>query len=55
MVARARAAEEIPPTRPFDIDVAVERLREAVRDLPKAAMFALADEGYDSLFEQLVA
>src|SRR3954447_14793653 len=41
--------------RPFDIDVAVERLREAVRPFPNAAMFALADEGYRSTFEQLVA
>jgi endonuclease-3 len=55
MAVRQRAAEEIPPTRPFDIDLAMERLREAVKDLPKAAMFVLADEGYDSLFEQVVA
>jgi endonuclease-3 len=55
MAVRQRAAEEIPPTRPFDVDVAIERLREAVRPLPKAAMFALADEGYSSLFEQVVA
>jgi len=41
--------------RPFDIDVAMERLREAVSPLPKAAMFQLADEGFNSLFEQLVA
>lgn len=43
------------PARPFDIDLAIERLREAVRPLPKAAMFQLADEGFASLFEQLVA
>jgi endonuclease-3 len=47
-------ADDRPP-RPFDIEVAVERLREAVLPLPKAAMFQLAEEGYDSLFEQLVA
>jgi endonuclease III len=41
--------------RAFDIDLVVERLREAVRPLPKAAMFALAEEGFDSPFEQLVA
>ena len=40
---------------PFDIDVVVARVREAVRPLPKAAMFQLAEEGYDSPFEQLVA
>jgi endonuclease-3 len=55
MAVQQRAAQEIPPTRPFDVDVAVERLREAVRPLPKAAMFELADEGYASLFEQIVA
>ncbi len=55
MAVTPRAAEEIPPTRPFDVDDAVERLRQAVQHLPKAAMFALADEGYDSVFEQVVA
>jgi endonuclease-3 len=45
----------VPATRPFDIDLAIERLREAVQPLPKAAMFQLADEGFDSLFEQVVA
>ncbi|MCC7367384.1 MAG: endonuclease III [Chloroflexi bacterium] len=49
------AARDLPPTCRFDIDVAVERLRDAVRPLPKAAMFQLADEGHTSLFEQLVA
>lgn len=42
-------------TQSFDIDQAMERVREATRSLPKAAMFALADEGYDSPFEQLVS
>lgn len=41
--------------RPFDVDLAVERLREAVRPYPPAVMFALADEGFTSLFQQLVA
>ncbi len=39
----------------FDIDVAVERIRQAVRPYPPAAMFQLADEGYNSPFEQLIA
>lgn len=43
------------PKQPFDIDVVVERVREAVRPYPPAAMFALADEGYRTLFEQVVA
>lgn len=41
--------------QPFDIDVAMERIREAVRPFPKAAMFELRDDGYGSPFEQLVA
>jgi endonuclease-3 len=39
---------------PFDIDEAIQRIREAVRPFPKAAMFELAEEGFDSVFEQLV-
>ena len=39
---------------PFDIDEVFRRLRRAVADLPKAAMFALRDAGYGSPFEQLV-
>jgi endonuclease-3 len=41
--------------RPFDIDRALERIGEAVRPFPKAAMFELADEGFASTFELLVA
>jgi endonuclease-3 len=41
--------------RPFDVTVALRRIRRAVRPLPKAAMFALADEGHRSLFQQVVA
>jgi endonuclease-3 len=41
--------------RPFAIDVAVRRLRVAVRPFPKAALFQLAEEGYRSVFELLVA
>ena len=55
MAVKPRAADDLPQTRPFDVDLAVERLREAVRPLPKAAMFELADEGFDSVFEQVVA
>lgn len=40
---------------PFDIDHAVTLLRQAVRPFPKAAMFELADRGYRSPFQQLVA
>jgi endonuclease-3 len=43
------------PKRPFRIATALARIRHAVRPLPKAAMFALAELGHRSLFEQLVA
>jgi endonuclease-3 len=41
--------------KPFDIDLVMKRLRVAVEPYPPAAMFQLADEGYTSLFEQLIA
>lgn len=41
--------------RPFDIDEMIARIRAAVRPFPKAALFELAEEGYDTPFEQLVA
>lgn len=41
--------------KPFDIDVALARIEEAVEPFPKAALFELAEEGFDSPFEQLVA
>jgi len=40
---------------PFDIDEALAAVRQAVRDLPKAAMFELAERGFRSVFHQLVA
>ena len=39
----------------FDIDVAIKRIREAVSPYPKAALFELAAEGFDSPFELLLA
>lgn len=44
-----------PEKRPFDIDQAILRIREAVRPFPKAALFELAEEGFRSPFEQLIA
>src|SRR5215831_8579812 len=41
--------------RPFDIDLAVTRIREVIRPFPQAALFALAEEGFNSPFELLVA
>jgi endonuclease-3 len=41
--------------RPFDIDVAMKAIREAVKPYPKAAMFELRDDGYGTPFQQLIA
>lgn len=41
--------------KPLDIGLAIRRIRTAVRPWPKAALFQLADEGFTSAFEQLVA
>jgi endonuclease III len=43
------------PKRPFDVDVAFARLREAVRPYPPAMLFELAEAGHNSPFEVLVA
>lgn len=40
---------------PFDIDIVMDRVQEAVRPFPKAALFELAGESYRSPFEQLIA
>jgi endonuclease III len=44
-------AEKIP----FDIDVALERIADAIRPFPPAALFELADAGFASVFQQVVA
>ena len=41
--------------RRFDIHLAIERVREAVRPFPKAMLFQLYAEGHRSAFEILVA
>ena len=35
--------------RPFDVDLAFKRIRDAVGSFPKAALFELADEGFNSI------
>jgi endonuclease-3 len=44
-----------PAKRPFDTDEMLRRIAAAVAPYPKAAMFELADAGYTTVFEQLVA
>jgi endonuclease-3 len=43
------------PNQPFDINIALERVQNAVQPYPKAAMFALADAGYTTPFQQLIS
>jgi len=40
--------------REFDLDDMIARIRVAVAPFPKAAMFELAERGYDSVFHVLV-
>jgi endonuclease-3 len=50
-----RSGVEAGDKRPFDIDAVMDRIREAVKPYPKAAMFELRDDGFTTPFEQLVA
>jgi endonuclease-3 len=50
------AAADSPAARqPFRIGIALARIRRAVKPFPRAALFELAEEGFTSAFEQLVA
>lgn len=39
----------------FNFTLAFQRIRKAIKPYPKAAMFQLAEDGYITVFEQLVA
>src|SRR5438067_11558770 len=55
--ARKPIFREIRPPkgkRDFDIDDMLDRIRAAVRPFKKAAMFELAERGYDSVFHILI-
>jgi endonuclease-3 len=54
-MAQKHPAADKRPKRPFDIDVVVARIRDAVDELPKAALFELAADGFNSPFELIVA
>ena len=41
--------------KPFNIDRALAAIEKAVKPWPKAAMFELAEAGFDTPFEQLAA
>jgi endonuclease III len=47
--------KDLMQKQPFDIDEMMDRIRSAVQSVPKAALFELAEEGFDSPFEQLLA
>lgn len=40
---------------PFDLTTVLARIEKALASFPKAAMFELAQQGYNTLFEQLIA
>lgn len=39
----------------FDLNVVLNRIEDAIRPYPKAAMFDLFERGYNTLFEQLIS
>ncbi len=41
--------------KPFDIEQMLAKIETSVQPFPKAAMFQLYEEGYTSLFEQLIS
>ncbi len=49
-----RPSRSTPAKRPFDLEVVLRRVRAAVAGYADAAMFALRDGGYGTLFQQLV-
>src|SRR5262245_58769916 len=54
-MATADKPDESKQKKPFDIDQALPLLRKATAPYPKAALFELAAEGYNSVFEILIA
>lgn len=54
-MAKLHGKSQILAKQPFNIDLVLARIDEAVRPFPKAALFELAEDGFRSPFEQLVA
>jgi endonuclease III len=54
-LSSARRSSPRPGKRPLDIDLVFERIQKAIRPFARAAMFELGDQGFRSVFEQLVA
>jgi len=55
MIIKNPCVQTFMKKQPFDIDLAMQRIETAIRPWPKAAMFELAEDGFDSPFEQLIA
>jgi len=55
MPAILHDTEIVVEKKPFDIHLALKRIRAAIRPFRKAALFELYDDGYTSPFEQLIA
>jgi endonuclease III len=55
VVTRVKRGSPKARKRRFKVSVALERIHQAVAEYPKAALFDLAADGFDSTFEQLVA
>src|SRR5512143_3881076 len=55
MASTKKRSSPKPVKQPLDIDRALSLIRTAVRPYPKAAMFELAEQGYSTPFEQLIA
>lgn len=51
---KARSTVDPLSKEPFEIETVLARVREAIADFPKAAMFELHERGHTSLFAQLV-
>ncbi len=61
-IMRSAKKKSAPPAstvrtdkEPLDIEKAIPLIRDAVVEYPKAALFELANEGYTSVFEILIA
>ena len=55
MIIKNPCTQTFMKKQPFDIDLAMQRIETAILPWPKAAMFELAEDGFDTPFEQLVA
>ena len=48
-LATSKSNQPRSEKRPLEIDLVLARVREVIRPFPKAALFQLAEEGYNSV------